>query len=104
MIKISHLNLFCFLNQLLLQQTLQQPQQQNQQVIMNDDQQMIGNAQQGNQPQQSQGPGGPSGPQQRPQPVSLLYRFSFHSKRLCSHILTKSKLKQSAKGNSFEWK
>lgn len=39
---------------------------------MNDDQQMIGNAQQGNQPQQSQGPGGPSGPQQRPQPVSLL--------------------------------
>lgn len=39
---------------------------------MNDDQQMLGNAQQGNQSQPSQGPGGPSGPQQRPQPVSSI--------------------------------
>lgn len=37
---------------------------------MNDDQQMMGNAQQGNQSQQPQAPGGQSGPQQRPQPVS----------------------------------
>lgn len=68
--------------QSLSQQSLQQPQQQNQQVIMNDDQQMIGNAQQGNQPQQSQGPGGPSGPQQRPQPVSLLRSQHFFDSQL----------------------
>lgn len=54
---------------LFKQQTLQQPQQQNQ-VMMNDDQQMMGNAQQGNQQQQPQGAGVPTGPQQRPQPVS----------------------------------